>query len=225
MRPTLVDMPWAVKTAQVPEHVKSQLGTTSHSAKQGLDIYYASGKVDFNELEKQKIEFVYLKATDGLNYTDPTYQQHVKALEKTQLLSGAYHFFRPADDAVKQAQQFVEQVHLSKHQLPPMLDVEKSGSLSPTEIKKAVKQWLSYVHTALKCKPILYANGYFWSEYLGVEFNQYAFWLADYATTPTLPDGLKNWRIWQYSEKGRIFGVQNTVDLDVLVNNEVHCHV
>ncbi len=209
----------------LPKHVVAQLGSGSHTALQGIDISHYDGRVQFNEVEKSGIDFVYLKATQGTDFIDPTYHEHVEALQTTRLLHGAYHYFQPNQDPIAQAQFFVSQVQDKEHILPPMLDVEVSMGVDPEALQKSVQAWLAYIHKALNCRPVLYSYGDFWLAYLGENFNQYPFWLADYATKPNFPKGLKNWRLWQYTDKGQVPGIEGRVDRDVLLKGELYCHV
>ena len=211
--------------APLPQHVKSRLGTSAHAKLQGIDISHYDGRVDFELVGQSNVHFVYMKATQGTTYIDPTYQGRVSALKGSELLHGAYHFYEPDKDAIAQATHFLEQVKISKHTLPPMLDVEITQQTSPEDIKKGVKLWLEHVYKALKCQPILYSYGSFWEENLGDEFNDYPFWLADYATKPNVPAQLKNWRIWQYTDQGQISGIEHKVDRNILIEKELTCHV
>jgi lysozyme len=54
-------------------------------------------------------------------------------------------------------------------------------------------------------------------------FGDYPLWLASYLNdpehyTPTLPSGWSEWKIWQFTEKGRIDGYDGDIDLDVMKN-------
>lgn len=229
MRPhvTFIQSP---KQHDLPPHVKQYFGISSKNKLRGVDISHYQGKVDFTTLINQKIDFVYLKATEGTEYTDPTYADHVSQIQKINKLkndsffNGAYHFYDPDKDSLEQASHFVSQVKSSGHNLPPVLDIEVTQDVEPETIKQDLILWLNHVEKALSCRPVLYSNGSFWSEILGKDFNKYSFWLADYAKKPTLPQGLANWHIWQYSSKGRLSGVENGVDLDVIVKEGLSCH-
>lgn len=210
---------------QLPTHVVKRMGMTVNNAKQGVDLSHFQGTVNFQEVANSGIHFVYLKATQGTDFIDPSYAAHITAIDKTALLHGAYHYFQPDQDPIAQAKYFLQQVQMSGHVLPPMLDVETTSNESPDSVRKGVAAWLEYVHKALNCRPILYSYGDFWQDNLGPAFNEYPFWLADYSAEPDVPAGLKNMRLWQYSDTGRVPGIENQVDLDVLVSGEVNCHV
>lgn len=211
-------------TVDVPQHVKAQLGSSTSSQLQGVDISHFNGNTDFALLKQSNISFVYMKATQGTGYVDPTYHGRVKQLQGSDLLNGAYHFFEPDKDAIEQAKHFIQNVKSANHTLPPVLDVEITQQVDAEKIKQGVKSWLAYVHKILKCKPMLYSYGGFWQQNLGTEFNQYPFWLADYEKKPHVPDGLKDWRVWQYTDKGQVSGIEHTVDRNILIKKELTCH-
>lgn len=232
-RPSLVDLVDSQSHVSAsdafPDHVKTLLGTQSDTAFKGIDLSHFNGEVDFNTLLSH-VDFVYLKATQGTDYVDPTYQSHnqqlneIKADGSASFHTGAYHYFAPDEDAKAQALHFVSTVRDSGHTLPPALDVEVTQNTSSDDIKKGIKEWLDTVQQALGCKPIFYTYGDFWSENIGEQFNDYGAWLADYADKPTVPAAMKDWRIWQYTDKGTLPGVQNQVDLNVLVKDGLTCH-
>src|SRR4026209_1779651 len=50
------------------------------------------------------------KATEGVDYVDPTFGDYFTAMRDAGYARGAYHFFRKAQDPLKQAQHFVSTV-------------------------------------------------------------------------------------------------------------------
>lgn len=49
----------------------------------GIDISQHSGKVDFTALNYQGIDFIYIKATNGIDYIDPHFQEYYTSSVKT----------------------------------------------------------------------------------------------------------------------------------------------
>ena len=49
-------------------------------------------------------------------------------------------------------------------------------------------------------------------------FSGHPFWVAEYNNddAPTLPNGMTQWVLWQYSSSGTIPGIAGRVDLDKL---------
>ncbi len=180
----------------------------------GIDVSHYQGRVVWPSVKSAGVRYVYVKATDGITYTDPRYAENVAALQSLDVPYGAYHFFEPQDDPIAQAKHYLSKVDTTKASLPPVLDVEITRQLKPEQIRSRVKQWLDYVEKETGCRPMLYTYGAFWDENLGAEFSRYPLWLADYAATPTLPEGVEAWRFWQHSEKGQVNGIEPVVDLN-----------
>ena len=224
-RPPAVVLAWQEVKTDLPEHVKAHVAVHDSKPIKGVDLSHFNGKVDVQQLAQSHIKFVYLKATQGIGYVDPTFIKHATALQQTQLLRGAYHFFEPEEDAIQQAEHFIITVQTHQLTLPPVLDIEITQHQNPDVIRAGVQKWLDKVEQSLGCKPVIYTYGDFWADNLGEQFADYAFWLADYAKKPTVPQSAKHWKIWQYSDKGRVKGIESHVDLDVLITEELNCHV
>jgi len=206
---------------QAPQHVIKQLH--HYSLKKpihGIDLSHYQTNVNWKTLSKTPIRFVYLKATDGITYTDPLFHKRAKDLQNYHFESGAYHFFEADDDPQKQAQHFLETISQYPFTLTPMVDVEVTDQQSPETLQKRLKIWLDAVEHATGCRPLIYSYGSFWESNIGSSFNTYPFWLADYQPTPHLPKGMTSWSIWQYTDKGHIDGISGSVDIDVLIKGE-----
>ena len=82
--------------------------------------------IDWSAIAQKKINFAYLKATQGSSFLDPTVNDDIKALHALGTLdAGVFHFMTPTDDAGKQAEFFVHILRsFGKLQLIPSLDLE-----------------------------------------------------------------------------------------------------
>jgi lysozyme len=82
--------------------------------------------IEWSAIAQKKINFVYLKATQGLTFLDPTVKDDIKALHVLGTLdAGVFHFMTSTDDAGKQADFFVHNLRsFGKLQLIPSLDLE-----------------------------------------------------------------------------------------------------
>ncbi|MBD1581986.1 glycoside hydrolase family 25 protein [Pseudoalteromonas sp. S16_S37] len=186
----------------------------------GIDVSHDQGQVDWQKVAQSGIKFVYLKATDGITYTDPKYFQNLEGVKATNLAVGAYHFFEPEDDPQAQLDNFLNHIEGKSLSLTPMIDVELQRSQSAAQIKARLQQFLTALEQRTGCKPLIYSYGSFWQANIGVEFNDYPFWFAEYNQTMQPPAKLKNIQIWQYSQKGSVPGVDTPVDLDKVLNEQ-----
>src|SRR4029079_17398182 len=127
-----------------------------------------------------------------------------------------YHYFEPADDAVQQADLFLETVQLATGDLPPALDGEKAGT-SAIALWQGVETWLETVAAATGLQPFLYVDPTFAIDNeIPATLAAYPLWIADYGVAqPPLPAGWAAWQLWQHSESGTVAGVTGAVDLDL----------
>ncbi len=114
---------------------------------------------------------------------------------------------------------------LAPGDLPPMLDIEETGTspeqwagVAEADRVPLVLTWLDQVEAALGLRPILYTRAGFIEQYFpdpGGLVND-LLWVAHYTSkpAPSLPPGWDDWTIWQFSEKGEVAGVSGPVDLD-----------
>lgn len=196
----------------------------------GIDVSHWDAGIDWPKVRATGQRFVFAKATEGIVYKDDTFKDNWSGAKAAGLLRGAYHFFRCNVDAKKQADYFIDFVRSVKDEgeLPPVLDLETNDGMTKEKIVAAAKVWLDRVETAFGRKPIIYSGQYFLQDYLvqpgggpPLWAKDYLLWLAQYpyqyaeGMKPFLPRGWFNWAIWQYSDKGRLNGINASVDMNL----------
>lgn len=185
----------------------------------GIDVSHYQNSINWEVLKYAKINgypvrFIMMKATEGATISDRTFSRNFKKAKENSFIRGAYHFFIPGTDAKAQANYFISHVKLKKGDLPPILDVEKSGGLSPSELREVVREWLYVVEDYYGVKPIIYTGYSFKMNYLNTdEFNDYPFWIAHYYVEELEYKG--EWDFWQYTDLGRVPGIEGNVDCNV----------
>ena len=185
----------------------------------GIDFSHYQDRIDWERLRNAKVQqvplrFAFVKATEGLTMIDENFNENFYQAQRNDIIRGAYHFFVPDVDAREQAQFFLKQVHLEPGDLPPVLDVEKSGRLNDRELRKAVKVWLEIVEKHYGVKPIIYTGYSFKMKYLNdADFDQYPYWIAHYYVNELAYKG--RWDFWQYTDVGRIDGIEGHVDCNI----------
>ncbi len=187
----------------------------------GVDISHHNGKIDWAKLKAAGIEFVFIKASEGGTYQDPTFRRNWNAAKQAGILRGAYHFFRPGISVKAQVDNFVAAVkNLEPGDLPPVLDAENPvlwEGLSPKASTNLCLAWMEAVEKQLGLKPIVYAGFYFIRDTLGADARlaPYPLWLAQYRkNAPNVPKPYSTWTFWQFTETGKIDGITGNVDLN-----------
>ncbi len=187
----------------------------------GIDVSLWQRDLDWVALKAAGVSYAFTKATQGDNVTDPYFTKNWPAMKAAGVVRGAYHFFRPAIDAARQAAFFLQTVTLEQGDLPPALDVESSGGLTPAALALAIQTCLNEIERLSGMRPIIYTGPNFWNMSVAVPnapawTSDYLLWIANYTTAlkPTLPKGWTTWANWQYTDQGKLNGCSTTVDLD-----------
>jgi len=196
----------------------------------GIDVSYWNAGIDWPKVRATGQRFVFVKATEGETYTDPTFADNWSGAKSAGLLRGAYCFFHPKLDPKKQATRFINAVKAvnDNGELPSVLDLEADDGQPKNKIIAAAKVWLDAVEKAFGRKPIIYSGFYFLQDHFSEAgggppawARDYALWMPQYPTqfspgmNPSLPRGWFKWTFWQYTDKGAVNGVNANVDLNL----------
>ena len=165
------------------------------------------------------LKFVVLRATMGNRSKDKNFDEFWELSKKHNLIRGAYHFYRADEDPVKQANNFLESVKLEEGDLVPVLDIERIPIRnSRAELIENLKIWLKIVEEKYGEKPIIYTFYHYYKDNLRGEFDDYPLWLANYNNVPQ-PSPDDDWKMWQFTENGIVYGINTKVDLNVFNGN------
>ena len=192
-------------------------------ALKGIDISKWQTGID---LSKVDCDFVIVKATEGIGYVDrkcDSFYQQAKRLGKK---LGFYHFARPRNDAVREAQYFYNNTKNYFGEAIPILDWEAENK---SDVAWA-KRWLDEVYRLSGVKPLIYmsesvANAYNWSSVANAD---YGLWVAKYRdNNPDYNYNMANagsrprvkwWKfycMWQWTSTGRLSGYNGNLDCNV----------
>jgi len=197
----------------------SEIQTETNQYLLGIDVSHYQGSINWIEVEEANVHYVMVKATEGVTYVDPLFYRNWRHLNKVKIIRGAYHFFNTADDPLNQAKHYYQTIgQLVNHDLPPIVDVEQLGSVSPDKLLDNLLVYLQAIEKLTKRIPIIYTNQAFGQQYLhDVRLNKYFLWIAEYEgllTELPVPWRTQGWHFWQYSQQGQILGIASTVDLN-----------
>jgi lysozyme len=156
-----------------------------------------------------------VKATEGMFFFDREFADNWHSARRYGLRRGAYHFYRPKFNATLQAWNFIINTRLKAGDLPPVLDIEVEEGYSDMQITMACKTWLKVIEEHYGVKPIIYTNVKYYNRLIRGKLDEYPLWIANYRQAkPQIPADQK-WLFWQHSDKGRLVGINEYVDLNV----------
>jgi GH25 family lysozyme M1 (1,4-beta-N-acetylmuramidase) len=98
----------------------------------GIDVSYWNAGIDWPKVRAVRQRFTFIKASEGDEYLDPTFDDIGRGAKTGGLLRGAHHFFRANADAKKQANKFIDYVKSMNDpgELPLVLDLEAADGQS-----------------------------------------------------------------------------------------------
>lgn len=184
----------------------------------GFDLSQFQGVVHWSEIDsiesKFPLKFVFIRATAGNDRVDSQFLNNWEQAKKYHFVRGAYHYYRPNENSLEQAENFIKTVQLQKGDLPPILDIEKlPENQSLDSLKVGLKRWLKLVDEHYNVKPIIYTGEKYYIDFLKDEFSEYTFWVANYNFwVENIKD---DWLFWQFTEKAKIKGVDEFVDINI----------
>lgn len=186
----------------------------------GIDISHYQGDIDWEQLRNAMIagcpvRFIIIKSTEGSTKMDEMFGDNFRQAREYGFIRGAYHFWSNKSSARSQAYYFLEKVHLTDGDLPPVLDIEhKPKDMSVEAFQQNVLTWLHIVEDKYHVKPILYTYYKFKEQYLSAPvFEDYPYWIAHYYVEKIEYKGA--WKFWQHTDAGELPGIKGYVDFNV----------
>ena len=189
----------------------------------GIDISSWQGSPDFSKVKEDNIDFVIVKATEGVGFTDPQFRRNQAECRKLNIALGYYAFVRPdlGNSPEAEAEYFLETIGPLQEGELLFLDFEVDYANRVDWCKK----WLDHAHTFTGIKAPIYLNkslekGSDWSPIVDAD---YGLWLADYtysmhSTAPKTQWPFTAFR--QYSNSEKIAGINGNVDGNVFYGDK-----
>ena len=193
----------------------------------GIDVSKHQGNIDWTKVAADGVEFAFIRVglrgygTEGKLVEDEYFEQNIKGALQAGIKVGVYFYSQAITDAelLEEANLVLEKVKPYNIELPIVFDVEKvsGGKGRANEQCRQERTRL----TALFCqtvqdagyKPMIYHNMEMGTLMLDLgQLEQYDKWFAYYNDDLYYPYAYK---VWQYSEKGAVDGINEEVDLNI----------
>ena len=195
----------------------------------GIDVSKWKGSIAWPRVAHGGYRFAFAEATNGF-VADPTFVRNRTGAKAARLAFGGFHFARPAGstssgviaNAVAQADFFVSVAQPQTGELSPVLDLERTGGLSPASLRAWTSAWLDEVQQKVGIRPTIYSSPTFWRHAVG-DASVFAaagssLWVAHWhVATPRVPAsdwGATGWTFWQWTDCSHVPGIRGCVDGD-----------
>jgi GH25 family lysozyme M1 (1,4-beta-N-acetylmuramidase) len=202
----------------------------------GIDVSRWKGSIAWPRVAHGGYRFAFAEATNGFD-ADGTFARNRAGAKAAGLAFGGFHFARPGGstrsavlaNAVAQADFFVSVAQPDTGELAPVLDLERTGGLSPPSLRAWAGAWLDEVQLQVGIRPTIYASPTFWRHALG-DASVFAaagsnLWVAHWhVRKPRVPAAnwdASGWTFWQWTDCSRVPGIRGCVDGDVYRDSRV----
>jgi len=209
----------------------------------GIDVSKHQGRIEWSSVKKDGISFAFIRAGNrgygtGLVVEDPTFEYNVVNAHNNNIKIGTYFFSQAINEreAEEEAQRVINMITLNpnilgKVTLPIAFDTEYSHEvhdgradyLSKNDRTKVARAFINYLRDRGYSTMIYASKSFLYNNLDMNSLSDVDVWLAHYTTTtnpmehPSDYTGI--YKVWQYTSKGRVSGIQGNVDLDVSYEN------
>ena len=156
--------------------------------------------------------------TEGADHRDTRFAENWRAAGASGLARGAYHFFTFCTPGREQAANFLAAAPPGPGLLPPVVDVEFTGNCkawtSVDDIRTELAVFLEDVEAAWGVPAILYLTRDARARIVDRHFDTRPKWLRNVYWRPSAR-GENPWLFWQFTDEGRIDGIDSPVDMNV----------
>jgi len=191
----------------------------------GIDVSSHQGQIDWQQVADAGVKFVMLRAGyrgygTGDLVQDTRAQENYEGARAAGLEVGAYFFSQAIspEEAAEEAQFFLEIIHGWELTMPVVYDWEyidaeaRTGGMDKRTVTDCTLTFCQML-ASVGYRPMIYFNRHQAEDFLYLEeLTDYPFWLAMYADRMTYPYKLA---MWQYTEKGKVPGIDGYVDIDL----------
>lgn len=191
----------------------------------GIDVSEFQGVIDWEQVKQAEIDFAFIRVGyrtygDGEVRYDSAFDQNIQGALDAGIKVGAYFYSQAtdADEAIAEADAVIDALAPYKITYPVVYDweivhdVARTDNVSVEALADCCVAFCERVKDS-GYTPMVYQNTGTAMHKLDLpRIKDYDFWLAEYAEKPSF---YYEFKIWQYSNTGRIPGIEGDVDLNI----------
>lgn len=192
----------------------------------GIDVSRYQGNIDWSLVKENGIEFAFIRIGyraygTGAIKEDEFFKTNTANAIQNGLHVGAYFFSQAitVDEAIEEADFAINALKPFNIDYPVVIDIEeivndtyRQQDLTQEQLTDIVIAFCSRIKAA-GYTPMIYANIKGFISLVDISrLSEYEKWYAEYNLTPYIPYDIS---IWQYSEKGKVNGIDGDVDLNI----------
>ena len=231
--PLLTDVPQNPYTLSAfsGEDLTKRYEAQGYQTMLGIDVSKFQGSIDWEQVKNAGISYVMLRIGlrgygSGKLLLDERFYENLKGAKAQGLKTGVY-FFSAAiseEEAREEAAFVLQAIEGQEMEMPIVFDTEpilydtaRTDDLTGKQLTKITAAFCDAVQAA-GYQPMVYANAKRLTTVLYLEeLTDYPLWLADYRMQPDFPYAFT---MWQFTESGKVPGIEGAVDIDLYLYQE-----
>lgn len=203
----------------------TQMQKPSFGTKIGIDVSKWNGSIDWDKVKEAGVEFAIVRAgyrgsKTGSLVEDPYFDINMRGAAASEIPVGVYFFTQAVNEveAVEEASAVIELVREYELDFPIFIDTEGAGGNGradglDTDTRTLVCEAFCRTVENAGYEAGVYASRWWYNNNVKVDkLDNYFIWLAEYRSSP-LYEGY--YRMWQYTSKGQIDGIEGNVDMNI----------
>ena len=188
----------------------------------GIDVSKWQGTIDWGKVKAAGVQFAMLRGGYGKNsdQIDAYFEINYKAAKKAGVPVGVYHYSyaQSVEDAKKEAQFCISYLKGKTLEYPIAFDIEdKTQAILTNERRTEIVKAFCEAMEKAGFYVVIYSSKDWLVNKLNMsKLRAYDVWVAQWANECTYSG---NYGMWQYSDKGKVNGINGYVDLDRAYKN------
>lgn len=196
------------------------------ASRKGIDVSRYQDKIDWEKVAADEVDYAFIRLgirgyTEGEILEDETFERNINGALKNDIDVGVYFFTQAMseEEAEEEAGFVIDSIAPYKVKYPVVIDVEavtstnaRGNDLTSEERTKYCIAFCEKIKEA-GYTPMIYGNLKTFMLLLNIEeLEAYDKWFAYYDEAYYFPYDFK---IWQYTNKGKVAGIKGDVDLNI----------
>jgi GH25 family lysozyme M1 (1,4-beta-N-acetylmuramidase) len=192
----------------------------------GIDVSHHQEEIDWGGVKADGIDFAMIRvgyrgAEQGTLKEDRFFRNNITGAAAAGVSIGAYFFSQATSEAeaVEEADFVIDALSGAAITMPVVFDIEevegateRTDNLTPEQVTSFARAFCDRV-AAAGYTPMIYANTRWFVARMNLkDLSGYGKWLAQYFEYPAYP---YEFAIWQYTNTGRVKGIEGDVDMNL----------
>lgn len=190
----------------------------------GIDVSKYQKDIDWDKVSQDGVKFAIIRcgyrgSKSGVLVEDPYFKRNIQGAKAAGIDVGVYFFTQAVNEteAVEEASMVASLCREYDIDYPVFIDTEGAGGgradgLSKEERTKVVVAFCKTVESCGYIPGVYSSRCWYYDKLDDSKFADFVLWDAEYRSEPLYKG---NYKLWQYSSKGSVSGIETNVDLNM----------